>query len=168
MILTYLWGFRICDWGDSTITLETLIENQPSPVDIEGIKIILSQKENCICKIIQKDKKGTGFFCKIPFPDKNNLLNVLITNNHILNENEIKDNNTIKAYNKAKNRNIEIEIIMDESRKRYTYKNDKEGIDITIIDIKPNKDKINNYLDIYIEILELECEKKIYIFITLS
>ena len=53
------------------------------------------------------------------------------------------------AYNKAKNRNIEIEIIMDESRKRYTYKNDKEGIDITIIEIKPNKDKI-----------KLECEKK--------
>ena len=132
--------------GDSTIALETLIENHPSPDDIEGIKIILSQMENCICKIIQKDRKGTGFFCKIPFPDKNNLLNVLLINNHILNENDINDNNTIKliAYNKAKNRKIEIEIIMDESRKIYTYKNDKEGIDMTIIEIKPNKDKINN------------------------
>ena len=122
-------GFNYC-----TIALETLIENQPSPVDIEGIKMKI----------------------------KNNLLNVLITNNHILNENDIKDNNIIKfiAYNKAKNRNIEIEIIMDESRKRFTYKNDKEGIDITIIEIKPNKDKINNYLDIDIKILELECEKK--------
>ena len=151
---------------NSTIVQETLIQNQPIPVEIEGIKIILSQMEDCICKIIQKDKKGTGFFCKIPFPDPNNLLNVLITNNHILNEDDIKDNKTIKliTYNKEKNRNIEKEIIMDESRKRYTYKNDKEGIDITIIEIKPNKDKINSYLEIDIEILELECMKKsIYI-----
>ena len=93
-------------------------------------------------------------------------LNVLITNNHILNENDIKDNKTIKliTYNKEKKRNIEKEIIIEESRKRYAFINDKEGIDITIIEIKPNKDKINNYLDIDIEILELECEKNLYIY----
>ena len=62
------------------IIKESLIESQPSPIDIEGTKIILSQMENCICKIFQNEKKGTGFFCKIPFPDKYNLLNVLITN----------------------------------------------------------------------------------------
>ena len=56
---------------NSNIINETLIENQPIPVDIEGTKFILSQMENCICKIYQKDRKGTGFFCKIPFPDKN-------------------------------------------------------------------------------------------------
>ena len=50
---------------------ETLIENQPAPVDLEGTKVILSQMENCICKIIKDDgQKGTGFFCRIPFPDK--------------------------------------------------------------------------------------------------
>lgn len=32
---------------------------------------------------------GTGFFCRIPFPDINHLLQVLITNNHVLGE---KDN----------------------------------------------------------------------------
>ena len=74
---------------NSNIIKESLIENQPIPVDIEGIKIILSQMENCICKIYQNERKGTGFFCKIPFPDKNNLLNVLITNNHILNKEKI-------------------------------------------------------------------------------
>ena len=30
--------------------------------------------------------KGTGFFCKIPFPNNNHLLPVLITNNHVMNE----------------------------------------------------------------------------------
>ena len=29
--------------------------------------------------------QGTGFFCKIPFPALNNMLNVFITNNHIIN-----------------------------------------------------------------------------------
>jgi len=28
-----------------------MIENQPSPVDIKGLNLILSQMENCICKI---------------------------------------------------------------------------------------------------------------------
>ena len=54
---------------------EAEIEEQPIPVDIEGTKLILFQMENCICKIINDNGiKGTGFFCKIPFPDKNNLL----------------------------------------------------------------------------------------------
>ena len=149
-----------------SIIKEALIENQPNPVDIEGTKKILSQMENCICKIYQDGKKGTGFFCKIPFPDKNNLLNVLITNNHILNQKDIEDNQIIKLtmYNKEENKNIEKNIKIDESRKRYTYINDGEGIDITIIEIKPKKDNINNYLEIDDDLLDLECNKKsIYI-----
>ena len=151
---------------DSSIIKETLIENQPMPVDIEGTKLILSQLENCICKIYKNGKKGTGFFCKIPFPDKNNLLNVLITNNHILNENDIENNKIVKLimYNKEGNENIEKEILIDESRKRYTYIDDKEGIDVTILEIKPNKDNIYDYLEIDDKILELACERKsIYI-----
>ena len=41
---------------------ETLIEDQPIPIDIEGTKLILSQMENCICKIVKDDgSKGTVF-----------------------------------------------------------------------------------------------------------
>ena len=150
----------------SNIIKEGLIENQPSPVDIAGTKKILFQMEKCICKIYQNNKKGTGFFCKIPFPDKNNLLNVLITNNHILSQKDIEDNKIIKIimYSDEEKKNIEKEIKIDESRKRYTYINDAEGIDFTIIEIKPNKDKISNYLEIDDEILELQCNRKsIYI-----
>ena len=146
------------------IKKEKLIENQPIPVSLKGIKDILYQMENCICKIYLKDgNKGTGFFCQIPY--LNNLLPVLITNNHILNENDIEDNNIIKL-----NINKEIkEIKMDNLRKRYT--NSDKNIDITIIEIKINKDRINNYLEldekgIYKNEKEIELEyrkKSIYI-----
>jgi len=89
---------------------QTLIEDQPSPVDLEGTQLILSQMENCICKIVNDDgRKGTGFFCTIPFPDENNLLNVLRTNNHVLNENDIKNDKIIyfKIYNKEKKKEEE-------------------------------------------------------------
>ena len=149
---------------------ETLIENQPVPVDLEGTRLILSQMENCICKIVNDDgRKGTGFFCNIPFPDKNNLLNVLITNNHVLNANDIKNGKIIKLiiYNKEKNKEDEKEIKIDNSRKKLTIYNEEEGIDITIIEIKPNKDKINNidkFLEIDDTILERQCiRKSIYI-----
>ena len=146
---------------------ETLIEDQPAPVDLEGTKVILFQMENCICKIIKDNGlKGTGFFCKIPFPDKNNLLNVLITNNHVLNENDIENDKIInfKIYNKEKKEEEEKEIRIENSRKKWTIKKDKEGIDITIIEIKPNTDRINNFLEIDDKILELNCKRKsIYI-----
>ena len=141
----------------SDIKQEKLIEEQPIPVSNEGNKTILFQMENCICKIYLKNiEKGTGFFCKIPF--NNNLLPVLITNNHVLNENDIEDNNIIKL-----NINKEIkEIKMDSLRKRYT--NSDKNIDLTIIEIKINKDGINNYLELDEKEKELEYRKKsIYI-----
>jgi hypothetical protein len=130
---------------------EKLIEVQPEPVDIEGTKLILSQMENCICKIYINGKKGTGFFSKIPFPDKHNLLHVLITNNHILNENDIKNGKFIKLIMYNKEQIIERKIIIDNSRKKLTIYNEEEGIDITIIEIRPNKDEIDN-IDKFLEI----------------
>ena len=124
----------------SEIIQEKLIEEQPIPVSIEGTKKILFQMENCICKIYLKNgEKGTGFFCKIPF--NNNILPVLITNNHILNENDIKDNNIIEI---SINNNEIKEIKIDNLRKKYT--NSDKNIDITIIEIRPNKDGIYNYI----------------------
>ena len=47
--------------------------------------------EKCVCKIILERSEGTGistgFFCKIPFPDKNNMLPVLITGDLVEGEN---------------------------------------------------------------------------------
>ena len=107
-------------------------------VSIENTKKILSQMENCICKINSKNGDiEIGYLCKIPFPNNNNdLLPVLITNNNILNENDkiiyLNFNNEIKK------------IKIDKSRKKY-INNDNN---ILIIEIKPNKDKIYNYLEL--------------------
>jgi len=90
----------------------------------------------------------------------------LIANNHVLDENEIKNGKIIKfkMYSKEKKKEEAKEIKIDNSRKRFTIKNDEEGIDVTIIEIKPNTDKINNFLEIDNKILELDCNKKsIYI-----
>ena len=125
----------------SDIIQEQLIKEQPIPVSIGGTKKILFQMENCICKIyLNNGGIGTGFFCIIPF--NNNLLPVLITNNHVLNENDIDNNKSIKLMVNNKIKTIKI----DKSRKKYT--NSDENIDITIIEIKPIKDGINNYLEI--------------------
>ena len=122
---------------------EKLIEDQPRPVSIEGTRKILFQMENSTCIIYPEDDNiGTGFFCKIPF--HNNCLPVLITNNHILDENDIKNNKIIKLSINGKVKEIKI----DNSRKKYT--NPDKNIDITIIEIKPNEDGIgkNNFLEL--------------------
>ena len=140
----------------SDIKKEVLIQDQPIPVPIEGIKKILFQLENCICQIYNKNGgKGTGFFTKILF--KNKLLPVLITNNHVLEEKDIKDNEIIELtmYNKKENRNKDILIKIDNSRIRYT----NSEIDITIMEIKPEEDKINSN---YLEIEEEEMTEKEY------
>ena len=128
----------------SDIIKESLNQAQPLPVSIEGTKTILYQMENCICKIYKENGEiGTGFFCEIPF--NNNLLKVLITNNHVLNENEIEDNKIIKIsiMNKEKEEKVK-KIEIDNKRKKYTNKE----LDVTIIEIKENKDGINKYMEI--------------------
>ena len=117
----------------SEIKKEKLIKEQKIPISKEGLKRILFQMENCICKIyLKNDVKGIGFLCKILF--HNNLLPVLITNNNIYNEND-------KIIKLIIN-NEEKEIKIDKSRKIY------EDNNIIIIEIKPNKDKIYNYLEL--------------------
>ena len=117
------------------------------PVSFENTEKILFQMKNCICKIYKNNGTGSGFFCKIPYPDQSNLLNVLITNNHVLNENDLKNNNIIKYSLKD---NIIRKIKIDNNkRKIYTSKE----LDITFIEIKQNEDNINEFLDIDEELI---------------
>ena len=96
-----------------------MIEHQPITVSLEVTRKILFQMENCICKINKKNGKiGTGFFCKIPF--NNNKIKVLITNNNILNENEIKNNEiiVISLLDKEKKKEKIKKIKIDKMRKK--------------------------------------------------
>ena len=73
------------------ITKEKYIAKYPKPISLESTEKIIEQMRNNVCKINLLDEtKGTGFFCKIPYDKKNNLLKVLITNNHVINANILK------------------------------------------------------------------------------
>ena len=113
-----------------------------SPISKEKAKILFSQLDKYICKIYSiMNIIGTGFFFKFPFPDQFKLLPVLITNNHVLDIVNLKTN---KIKIAMEDDAIEKEILLNNSRICYTNKD----IDITIIEIKPDLDGINNFLDI--------------------
>ena len=134
------------------INKEKYIESCPSSVTLEGTEKILYQMNNCVCRINDR-VKGTGFFTKIPFQSK--LLPVLITNNHVINAEDIKSNKTLIIYlSKDKNEKSDKKykkIKIDKNRLRYTNEKD----DVTIIEIKEKEDKINNaYLELDDDIID--------------
>ena len=124
---------------------EKLLDNYPSYVSIEQTKIILAQLENSICKIYTNDEgQGTGFFCNIKYKNSNKSLFALITNNHVLDENNIKPNKVFKiSYNlnkKLEYRDIKI------GNKRLVYTNKK--YDTTIIELTDEKYDIEQFLEL--------------------
>ena len=73
---------------------EIFIAGSPMPFSIKETDKILNQMKKSVCKICLKGKKkGTGFFCNIPYLGQN--LKVLITNNHVINEDYYKSNKEI-------------------------------------------------------------------------
>ena len=120
---------------------ENVLVGYPNIISYECTKKIKEQMEKNICKINIGKSQGTGFFCKIPFPDLNNMLPVFITNNHIIDK-ELLYKNDIKIkidiYDESDIKEIDLN-----NRIKYT----NEEYDITIIEIK-KEDKINNYLEL--------------------
>ena len=81
--------------NNSTIEEARLI-GYPLAIKNKQIKKALNQSEKSVCKILAKGKTGTGFLCLIPHP-------VLITNNHILDEESIKEGKEIEiSFNNEK------------------------------------------------------------------
>ena len=141
--------------------------NSPEVIKYESIKKIIEQMEKNICSIVteklpekksekESDKEseiapiqgqGTGFFCKIPFPNITNKLTVLITNYHVINEDLLdnKGKTTIYIQNEKEGREMNF-------KNRMCYTN--EEYDITIIEIK-EKDNIKNYLELDDEIMKV-------------
>ena len=115
-------------------------EEYPKIISIEGTKKILEQMEKSVCKIYKTDgNKGTGFFCNIKYENKE--IPVMMTNYHVIDDNYIKKNDKIEiTFNDDKEK---VTILL---RNRIIYTN--EEYDITIIEIKDEKDKIKNYMKI--------------------
>ena len=120
-----------------------------APVPSNVTKMILSQLEKCVCKVYESSgNKATGFLSNLSFPDQFHLLPVLITNNHVINNEDLELNKNIKiSFNDDKITKI---IKINEARKTFTSKD----IDITIIEIIPNVDDINDFLEIDKEFVE--------------
>ena len=131
-------------------------------LSIKGTETILEQMKFSVCKILNVENKGTGFFCNIPLENK--FIKVLITNNHVIGDKDLFEGNSIKlSLNDDK---IQIKIVLRSSRKMFTNKE----LDITFIEIiEEDLLKYINFLEIdemiYINedfINEYYCKKQIY------
>ena len=120
------------------IEKEKSIDNYPNPVTIEGTNKILNQLKSCICKIENNSGNGTGFFCCISYQNKT--LKVLITNNHLINQEFINENKEILI---SLNDDKEYKTIELKNKQIYT----SIEYDTTIIEIK-QKENINDYLEL--------------------
>ena len=131
------------------IEKENLLKKYPLPVTIEKTEIILKQMKESICQIQNKNGDGTGFFCKRL--DKK----LLITNNHVINEEIIKDKKIIKV--KLNDNKIKKDIKIKDFYTSIEY-------DTTIIEIEEEENI--NYLEIDDEIFDENIDlsnKSIYI-----
>ena len=121
---------------------ESVLTGYPNVISYECTQKIIEQMGSYICKIKIGQEQGTGFFCKIPFPDKNHMLPVLITNNHVINKETLKNMNEQILFMINKDSRFK-EINNITNRMKYTNKD----YDITIIEIK-EEDEIKEYLEL--------------------
>ena len=113
--------------------------NQKKPINLKGILKFGAIAEKGICKIKIPGGYGTGFFCTIPYPDDNHFLEVLITNNHVLDKHFFEEEDKIKYEINNKTYIINI----NNERKYWT----NSDIDFTIVEIR-KEDNITNFLTI--------------------
>ena len=114
------------------------LNKYPLPITIEETELILKQMKYSICTINNKNGNGTGFFCKI------SNIKLLITNNIIINQEIIKNNNIIKV--KLNDNKIRKDIKIKDYYTSKIY-------DTTIIEINDIDENIN-YLEIDDEIFD--------------
>ena len=117
---------------------------------------ILNQMNKSICKILGKEKNGTGFFCQLDI--NNEKIPVLITNFHIIDDKFIESGNKIKF----KKVNDKVPKIINLNKNKKIYSSPNENYDIMIIKL----DKEDEIEDIqYLEIddsLLLDKSERVY------
>ena len=111
---------------------QKFLKNDIQSIEIEKLMLLIEFSEKRICKIESKDgNHGTGFFCIFQYLENWDTYNLLITNEHVLNERDLSPGSIVKfSTNNGKN-NFEIKI--DDKRTVYTSKE----YDTSIIEIKP-------------------------------
>lgn len=120
---------------------EKQIKYSHKPLTGNELKKIMDQMNKYICKIKTNSEIGTGFFCHIPLADK--IIPVLITSNHLINQNYLEKEKTINIILKDEKGSKFIKITIDNKRKRFSNPN----YDITILEIL-EEDNIKFFLDL--------------------
>ena len=107
---------------------------------INGYAIMnyLPKAIKAVCEICISNGFGSGFFCKIPYTQNNNLLlPVLLTNNHVLSKDDLENDIKIKIDGETK-------ILSLKGRKKWTNKE----MDFTCIEIKEEEDNIHTFFNL--------------------
>jgi len=125
---------------------EKNLKSSVLPIKLQNMEQILFQMKNdYICKIYKNEgEDASGFFCRIPYKGK--LLPFLISNNHVLKEENIRNGQKIEFSINEDHKYKQLYI--DDSRITYT----NEELDVTFIEIKPKRDHIDKFLDISEEV----------------
>ena len=114
---------------------EGLIKGAKEVIPLD--KTDLKEKGKCICKINGK-RIGTGFFCKLIY--NNSLIPVLITNNHVIDDEYIEEKKKLKFYINEDSQVINI------TKKNIIYSSINNKYDIAIIKLQENE--IKHFLEI--------------------
>ena len=128
---------------NNSINPEKFIDSSITPITLPQMNKIIEQMNKSVFKIHKTGKGffGTGFLCKIPFPNKYNFLSFFATNYHVLGEDDLKDGCKVTININGKIKDIKI------NNTRNIYKNEKHDVVfIEIIDI--DEININDCLDI--------------------
>ena len=121
---------------DENIINQQKIEKGES-VNLKGMQNFISNLDKKICRILLPKTYESGFLCKIPYPKEDDLLKVLITNNHVLDQETLEKSE--KIYLEINNEQKKLDLTVE--RKIWTDKH----FDYTIIEIL-RTDIFNNYL----------------------
>ncbi len=128
---------------------ETKISGHGDPISFKRLEQLKEKSENSTCKIDYMGNLGTGFFFKY-----NKDKYYFMTNNHVLNDNEINNNELVIIY-----KNKEEIINLNGDRLKLT----NEDLDYTIIEILKEDEifkKIKDYFEIDNFIMNNESKNK--------
>ena len=149
----------ICSSSKEDIKKEK--SDEKGMLNVNAIIEFSSKAAKAICEIKIPDGFGSGFFCKIPYTDDDNLLlPVLITCNHVLNK-DLINSKDIKIILNGESKTISLT-----QRKKWT----DQDLDFTCIEIREKEDNIKTFYSLDDYVLEDQfsndryLEKKILIF----